>query len=63
MNLDFIQQTLETLDDNLSESSQMLSDLEKAKKLYYEMMGWDEDGKPTRAKLWDLNLEWLPEAQ
>ena len=38
-------------------------DLEKAKALYYEMMGWDQDGKPTRAKLWDLNLEWLPEAQ
>ena len=38
-------------------------DLEKAIKFYYEIMGWDENGKPTRAKLWDLKLEWLPEAQ
>ena len=35
-------------------------DLEKAKDLYYEMMGWDkEDGKPSRGKLIELNLDWL----
>ncbi|MFC1886009.1 aldehyde ferredoxin oxidoreductase family protein [Thermodesulfobacteriota bacterium] len=38
-------------------------DLEKAVKLYYQMAGWDENGAPTRAKLWEMNLEWLPEAQ
>ncbi len=27
--------------------------------LYYEMSGWDPNGKPTRGKLVDLNLEWL----
>lgn len=32
-------------------------------KLYYDMMGWDVEGKPTRGKLYDLNLEWLPEAK
>jgi aldehyde:ferredoxin oxidoreductase len=35
-------------------------DLEQAKDLYYEMMGWDKvNGKPTKAKLAELNLEWL----
>jgi aldehyde:ferredoxin oxidoreductase len=35
-------------------------DLENAKDLYYEMMGWDrENGKPTRGKLIELNLDWL----
>ena len=38
-------------------------DLKKAIQLYYDMMGWDSEGKPTRGKLYDLNLEWLPEAQ
>ena len=27
--------------------------------LYYELSGWDKDGKPTRGKLVELNLEWL----
>ena len=37
-------------------------DLEKAKDLYYEMMGWDKgDGKPTRGRLIELNLDWLSE--
>jgi hypothetical protein len=31
--------------------------------LFYDMVGWDSEGKPTRGKLYDLNLEWLPEAQ
>ncbi len=30
-----------------------------AVKLYYEMMGWDENGRPLPAKLHDLNLGWL----
>lgn len=37
-------------------------DLESAKDLYYEMMGWDkENGRPTEGKLVELNLEWLME--
>lgn len=32
---------------------------EEAKKLYYEMMGWDKDSKPTRGKLEELNLGWI----
>jgi aldehyde:ferredoxin oxidoreductase len=27
--------------------------------LYYELSGWDKNGRPTRGKLVDLNLEWL----
>lgn len=27
--------------------------------LYYEMSGWDDQGKPTRGKLVDMGLEWL----
>ena len=26
---------------------------------YYEMVGWDSDGRPTRAKLQELALGWL----
>jgi aldehyde:ferredoxin oxidoreductase len=29
--------------------------------LYYEVSGWDKDGKPTRGKLIELNLAWLIE--
>jgi aldehyde:ferredoxin oxidoreductase len=25
---------------------------------YYALMGWDENGVPTRGKLIDLDLEW-----
>ena len=38
-------------------------DLSKALALYYEMMGWDAQGKPTWGKMVDLDLDWLPEAQ
>ncbi len=34
-------------------------DFRKAKDAYYEMAGWDhESGRPTRARLMDLDLEW-----
>ncbi len=36
-------------------------DFRKAIDLYYEMSGWDEDGRPKRSKLIELNLEWLME--
>jgi aldehyde:ferredoxin oxidoreductase len=34
---------------------QALSD---AQKLYYQMLGWDETGVPTRGRLVELDLEW-----
>lgn len=32
---------------------------EAARQLYYDMMGWDEAGRPTAAKLHELGLGWL----
>jgi len=32
-------------------------------RMYYAMCGWDEEGRPTLAKLLDLHLEWLAEQQ
>jgi aldehyde:ferredoxin oxidoreductase len=34
-------------------------EVETAKALYYQMAGWDEDGRPTRAKLEELALGWV----
>jgi len=31
--------------------------------LYYEMSGWDKDGRPTRGKLVELGLDWLIEGE
>jgi aldehyde:ferredoxin oxidoreductase len=36
-------------------------EMEQAKALYYQMAGWDEHGRPTRAKLEELGLGWLVE--
>ncbi len=33
--------------------------LETAKRLYYKMAGWDEEGVPTPQKLLELKLDWL----
>jgi aldehyde:ferredoxin oxidoreductase len=33
-----------------------IEEVEEAKALYYRMAGWDEDGRPTRAKLEELAL-------
>lgn len=30
----------------------------EAQKLYYQMMGWDESGVPSRARLAELDLDW-----
>jgi len=35
--------------------------LEEAKRTYYGMMGWQDDGKPRPEKLWELGLDWLVE--
>jgi aldehyde:ferredoxin oxidoreductase len=34
-------------------------EVEAAKALYYQMVGWDETGRPTRAKLEELSLGWV----
>jgi len=34
---------------------------EKGLRLYYEMMGWDEEGIPRKAKLEELNIGWVLE--
>jgi aldehyde:ferredoxin oxidoreductase len=34
-------------------------ELQEAIALYYEMSGWDSEGKPTRGKLVEMDLEWL----
>lgn len=36
-------------------------EFEQALDLYYQIMGWSPDGKPTRAKLVDLGIEWAAE--
>lgn len=35
------------------------AELEEAKALYYAMAGWDADGRPTRARLVELGLDWV----
>ena len=34
-------------------------DFEEAKRLRYELMGWNPNGEPTRGKLIELDLGWL----
>ena len=36
-----------------------VEEVEAAKPLYYRMAGWDENGRPTRAKLEELALGWV----
>lgn len=36
--------------------------LEKTKTIYYDMMGWDKLGVPTRMKLDELDLAWSADA-
>ena len=42
----------------LSETAVDPTKLEKARSTYYEMMGWDENGVPKRAKLQELDVAW-----
>ena len=35
------------------------NEFERARELYYEMVGWDPEGQPSRAKLEELDLGWL----
>ncbi|MBI2914645.1 MAG: aldehyde ferredoxin oxidoreductase family protein [Firmicutes bacterium] len=34
------------------------NDFEQARLAYYKLMGWDEAGVPSEAKLWELGVEW-----
>jgi aldehyde:ferredoxin oxidoreductase len=34
-------------------------EFEKMKALYYQMAGWDENGYPTKAKLVELDIDWV----
>lgn len=34
-------------------------ELDQARRLFYGQMGWDHRGRPTRAKLYELDLGWL----
>ncbi|MEM4488494.1 MAG: aldehyde ferredoxin oxidoreductase family protein [Desulfurococcaceae archaeon] len=34
-------------------------EFEKALRLFYEMAGWDAEGRPTKAKLYELDLDWV----
>ena len=43
----------------LSETAVDPAKLEKARSTYYEMMGWDENGVPRRAKLEELDVAWV----
>jgi aldehyde:ferredoxin oxidoreductase len=36
-----------------------VEEVETAKALYYKMAGWDDVGRPTRARLEELSLGWL----
>ncbi|MEM3406198.1 MAG: aldehyde ferredoxin oxidoreductase family protein [Nitrososphaerota archaeon] len=37
------------------------SDFFNARDLYYDMAGWDKEGKPRKAKLYELGLSWIIE--
>ncbi len=39
-----------------------IEEAEKAKDLYYQMSGWDNDGMPTKAKLHELGLGWVADS-
>lgn len=36
-------------------------ELREMRSLYYRMRNWDEEGRPTQAKLIELDLEWVAE--
>jgi aldehyde:ferredoxin oxidoreductase len=38
-----------------------MEELARAQKLYYAMLGWDEEGVPTEARLAELGIEWAGE--
>ncbi len=42
----------------LAETSIDLDNFSEAKKIYYEMMGWDKNGVPSKIKLDELDISW-----
>ena len=36
-------------------------ELRKMRELYYKMQNWDDEGRPTQAKLIELDIEWVSE--
>jgi aldehyde:ferredoxin oxidoreductase len=38
-----------------------LDKLPEVQKIYYQMLGWDEHGIPTKARLIELDIEWAAE--
>ncbi len=46
-----------TQDGALKDKSLDIEEMEKAKRYYYYLMGWDENGKPTAEKLEELGIE------
>jgi len=43
----------------LSDTAVNPEKLREARSIYYEMMGWDENGVPTKAKLEELDIGWV----
>jgi aldehyde:ferredoxin oxidoreductase len=43
----------------LSKTAVDSAELEKARSIYYEMMGWDKNGVPTTTKLEELDVAWV----
>ncbi|MFX0044108.1 MAG: aldehyde ferredoxin oxidoreductase family protein, partial [Candidatus Hodarchaeota archaeon] len=43
----------------LSKTAINPDEFEKARSTYYRMMGWDDNGIPTKAKLEELDIEWV----
>jgi aldehyde:ferredoxin oxidoreductase len=46
-----------TQDGALKDKSLDIEEMEKAKRYYYYLMGWDENGNPTAEKLEELGIE------
>jgi aldehyde:ferredoxin oxidoreductase len=45
----------------LSQTAVNQENLKKARDTYYEMMGWDRGGVPTKTKLEELDIGWITE--
>jgi aldehyde:ferredoxin oxidoreductase len=48
------------LKGNLKEKQEVIDPIElrEAQKVYYQMLGWDEEGRPKPERLAQLGLEW-----
>jgi len=56
------QRIFEPIQSGPLEGSKFSEDeLTEMRSLYYRMRNWDEEGRPTQAKLIELDLEWVIE--